>query len=284
MPLWRDLWSESMDSVRFAHYYRFNAVKSLQEDLNEFTTVILPHCKQRPSVHNEVSRVVQELRHLVESIQGKCVKDPGVDAECFLPQGIQSNIIELKRDHEFMIQLLNGDIARRPGVKRKLRSIRKQIEANMENFRKTNHSKSRRLVKQRDANLQWVAFVADSVGNRPHIYNRVLVELQRLEYEASFQKPRIVSRRSSPSRYSSSTPLRWKREEHPTSASRWLDVSTIDEILDFVPETKVSFRQLLYQLKEECRDEAKKLQKVESGFLTPDFQVQPKKFHAVLVR
>ena len=59
--------------------------------------------------------------------------------------------------------------------------------------------------------------------------------------------------------------MRWKREEHATAHNRWIDVSTIDEIVDVLPETKIVLRELLVDLKEECREEAKELQKMESG-------------------
>jgi hypothetical protein len=252
---------------------RFTAVKRLQKDVKEYTTVILPCCKHRPSVYNEVSRIAKKLLGKIESIHNEEVYPPDEDFEWFLPQSIPSSIVELQKDRDLVDQLLTVDIPQSQSVRSSLAGIRDQIQADIDTFVEIRRAKVLRMEKEREFDLEIMAFVAENMEHRPHIYNRVMAQVQKMHREILLYEEIQSSRRralrfrttNSSGRSRSVSPLmRWKREEHATSHNRWIDVSIIDEIVDVLPETKIVLRELLVDLKEECREEAKELQKMES--------------------
>ncbi|KAI2490006.1 hypothetical protein MHU86_24579 [Fragilaria crotonensis] len=278
--------SERKRQMRFDGL-RFAAVKRLQKDVKEYTTVILPCCKHRPSVYNEVSSIAKKLLSKIESIHKEEVYPPDEDFEWFLPQFIPSSIVELQKDRDLLDQLLNVDIPQSPSIRSSLSSIRDQIQADIDTFIEIKRTKVQQMQKEREFDLEIMGFVAEQVEHRPHIYNRVMAQLQKMQREVvleeEIQSPRrrALGLRSSSSsgRSRSASPLmRWKREEHATAHNRWIDVVTIDEIVDVVPETKVFLRDLLVELKEECRGEAKELQKMESCCLSTRINFKSAKF------
>ena len=261
---------------------RFAAAKRLQKDLKEYTTVILPSCEHRPSVYNEVSRIAKEQLRKIESIHKEEAHPPDDDFEWFLPQLIPSSIVELEKDRNLLDQLLNHDIPKSSNIRSSLATIRDQIQADINTFVDLKRVKILRMEKELEFDLHILRFIAECVEHRPHVYNRVVVQLQKLQRESQFQET-APSRRQPPRLKSGSTPLlRWKREEYATALNRWMDVLTIDEVVDVVPETKVFLRGMLLDLKEECREEAKELQKLESCFISTESPCQRSRFRTVI--
>jgi hypothetical protein len=261
---------------------RFSAAKRLQKDLKEYTTVILPSCKHRPSVYNEVSRIAKQQLSKIESIHKEEAHPPDEDFEWFLPQFIPSSIVELQKDRDLLNQLLNADIAQSPNIRSRLATMRDQIQADMNAFIVMKRAKMLRVEKERQFDLQILGFIAEYVEHRPHVYNRVVAQLQKLQREIQFRK--IASSRRQPSHVTSGSNqlLRWKREEYPTALNRWMDVLVIDEVVDVVPDTKVFLRGMLLDLKEECQEEAKELQKLESCCMTTGFHSKGSRFRTVI--
>jgi hypothetical protein len=255
---------QGMMGVGFPVGARPASGEHMQKDVTELITVVLPCCKHRPSVYNEISKTVLDLLRKIDALQqSEETHPPDEDFVWFLPQVEYNSIIELRKDRRLLGQLIKVDIAQQPNVRSLLKSLRDQVQSDIDSFNDIKKRKAIQFENERAYDLQILGFVLRHVMDRPHIYNRVVVELQKLQHEAFGQEIRTSGRSS----YLYKTPLRWKQEEHPTSSDRWQDVVTLDEIIDTVPETKLFLRDLLLDLKEACQEDARELQKVETGIL-----------------
>ena len=259
--------------VVFSVGARLASDEHLQMDLNELITVVLPCCKHRPSVYNEISKTVLDLLRKINSHQRSEEKQsPDKDFAWFLPEDDFNSIMELQKDCSLMRQLIKVDIAERPNVRSLLQTLRDQVQSDIDTFYYIKKQKAIQLENERAYDLQILGFVLRHVMDRPHIYNRIAAELQKLQHETFCKDIRTLGRFS----HLHKTPLRWKQEEHPTSFNRWQDVVTLDEIIDAVPETKLFLREILLDLKEKCQEEAKELQKVETGILKAGSNQRPR--------
>ena len=254
-----------------------NPVEDLYNDVEELITTVLTCCQHRPSVYNEVSTVVIKLLSEVES-RGKEIHPKVEDFDWFLPEESSCNsLVELQKDRNLLDKLVAVDIPQRPNVRSKLEALRDQIQSDIVTFNTIKIDKAKKTAKERDFDRAILAFILEKVSDRPHIHNRVVVELQKLQHEDSYkQRRQSRRRRRRRRRATTSAPLCWKKEEQPTALNRWEDVVRLDEIIDAVPETKLSLRELLVDLKDKCREEAKELQKVDVSLLQPMLPLQQK--------
>eukprot|EP00543_Licmophora_paradoxa_P000897 CAMPEP_0202441624 /NCGR_PEP_ID=MMETSP1360-20130828/1144_1 /ASSEMBLY_ACC=CAM_ASM_000848 /TAXON_ID=515479 /ORGANISM="Licmophora paradoxa, Strain CCMP2313" /LENGTH=203 /DNA_ID=CAMNT_0049056689 /DNA_START=152 /DNA_END=763 /DNA_ORIENTATION=+ len=148
---------------------------------------------------------------------------------------------------------------------------------------------------QHDSELELINFVLEQFRDRPHVWNLVLSQAQRLQreeehklYSETKRVQELTKERVSPlplfllrrlrlragaastatvrpqetssSSSSSSSSLRWQREPPPNAKDRWEDVGRLDEVSDNVPEDS-RVRILLDKMKRQCLDEARNLQR-----------------------
>jgi hypothetical protein len=287
-------------SIRLGSKKKRASVEDLQKDVDELVRTILPCCQHRPSVYNAVSKVMQAL-HADIRAQGE---DPdAVDFQSptgdifekfvwFLPpkSTTPNSLAEVLKDHMLLKQL--WDIPKRRTVRLKLLAIRDSSQADLDVFHAIQQKKIAAYQKQLDQDRALLSFVLDNVQDRPHIYNHVILQMQSNNLQPKYQKEVNIytkprHRRFLPQHHRNSSskakPLRWKQEDPATAQNRWQDVERLDELMDAVPDTSLALSDMLYNLNETCRSEAKSLQRAQSGHL-PERQSLQKKRPAAFSR
>jgi hypothetical protein len=257
----------------------------LQKDIAELRNVILPCCKHRPTLYNEISALSHHMLKINlihdnndwNSVMGESHHE-------YLEEKSAKSKIELEKDKDFLDRILNSDVAQRPKIRSHLRKIQNQIQKDLDTYKEIIKSKEDYWERERLRDIEILQFVVDQVMDRPHVYNRVIVELQKLQHELTSQElrssrgrklfssrrnRRIMGTSRKKGLKSHPEPCRWKQEDTPSSTTRWRDVEVLDHILDLVPETKLYLRELLLELKDQCLNEAKKLQNIEASKETP---------------
>jgi hypothetical protein len=255
----------------------------LQKDLAELRNVILPCCIHRPSLYNEISALTHHMLD-ISLIHNKndWKSVMGESCQAYLEETSAKSRVEMEKDMAFLDKILSSDVAHRPKIRSYLQKFRSQIQKDLNIYNEIKKAKEAHWERERLRDIDLLQFVVDQVMDRPHVYNRVIAELQKLQHELIFQELRgsrdrttFTSRRFRNQRSMGtsrrkglklhSEPCRWKQEDIPSSATRWRDVEVLDHILDSVPDSKLYLRELLTELKEQCLNEARKLQNIELG-------------------
>eukprot|EP00545_Synedropsis_sp_CCMP1620_P005789 CAMPEP_0119005830 /NCGR_PEP_ID=MMETSP1176-20130426/1950_1 /TAXON_ID=265551 /ORGANISM="Synedropsis recta cf, Strain CCMP1620" /LENGTH=234 /DNA_ID=CAMNT_0006957677 /DNA_START=215 /DNA_END=916 /DNA_ORIENTATION=+ len=226
----------------------------------------------------------EEIRSLGEEPAAVDFESPTDDInekkefDWFLPpkSDTPNTLVEVQKDCLLLHQI--WDVPRRRNVRSKLLAIRNQIQADLDTFHTIQKKKTREHQKRLDQDRELLSFVLEHVQDRPHIYNHVIMHMQTItptvhqhacSNEKLARRRRFASQQPNHHRRGSNNskataPLRWKREDAPTAHNRWDDVVRLDELMDAVPETSLALCDLLHNLKQKCREEAKTLQKTES--------------------
>lgn len=110
--------------------------------------------------------------------------------------------------------------------------------------------------------------------DRPHVWNQVVVEVQRLQKEQAESTAAATEESSvwdffgsatkKPQHANANETYQWQPETRRTSEDRWQDVERIDEVLDNTVPEKSAAHHMLTQLKKKCATEARALQRVEA--------------------
>lgn len=225
-------------------------------DAKELVGIILPCCQHRPSMHNEVVKMIQQIHHEMES-NYQIPKHRHLVQ--FVPALPPTGFSALVKDYKHVSHLMT--LADRPNNRIKLAALGKELAKDMQQYHEAQRVKALKRQEQNEYDVQLLSFVVDQVANRPHVYNQVVVQLQQLHHQLLYQerrrRPCFGANRVAPA------VLTWKKEVRPTSQERWKDVAKLDELLDVIPEPS-SIRRVLQDLQIKCRNEAKLLFKNET--------------------
>lgn len=238
----------------------------LLRDYDECTNYVLPLSQRRPNVHRELVKVAQ---HLVRDIEASPDYTDGSlkNVSFFVPQrnANADNIEELAKDLELINTLMNVSNRR---VRTKLITLQFKTQQALRDI-KEHGEEPAATFDELAIFLSTLALLKD----RPHVWNQVVVEVQRLQKEQKQQQqPEELSvwgflSGTKPPTSKSPKSFQWQPETRRTSEERWQDVERIDEVLDTVPE-KSSAHHMLDQLKKKCATEARALQRVEAHHMT----------------
>jgi hypothetical protein len=188
------------------------------------------------------------------------------------------------------------DIPQRKDVRSILLGLRDQIQADLDASEALQKKEAIASLKRLSQERELLTFVLGKLKDRRHIYLQVLKEMVTCElqedediYAKSLHSPFSArqqkllgsstgSMSSLDSASSDSTSIHCSYVDNDakviegcdpaTSIDRWEDVSRLDELLDVVPETSLALFNLLRNLKEKYKQEAKELQLAESEHTT----------------
>mmetsp|Transcript_36328 Transcript_36328/g.51376 ORF Transcript_36328/g.51376 Transcript_36328/m.51376 type:complete len:285 (-) Transcript_36328:140-994(-) len=275
----------------------------LIRDLDECTNCVMPLTEHRPNVYNEL---VKFTLHLVREIES----DPDYveDSSSFHHKPIidsnknQGTLEEMQKDLDLIDSLMNGTNRR---IQRKMttlkfktqQAIRESKSQTSNDTLSTSPSSSPLSSQQQDHSLDIsneLSIFLSTLANlkdRPHIWNQVIGEVQRLQRELKLGEEKEIQKEEESSastwihflgvttattnttntkkheEFDEIQYLKWLPETRRTAGERWQDVERLDEVLDGIP-MKSAARKMLDGLKKKCTTEARALQRVEAKLAT----------------
>lgn len=246
-----------------------DAPKERLLDAVELVDVLLPRCLDHPRCYNLISNAVQKLQKEADDLSRMKAYATGREYQpmilprsyiLFLPCGSTSMTPDRDSKHLFdVLYRLN-----RAGAREKAQQVKKILDEESQGLARKGESSCLRKGEQ---SIQELLKALPHFSSRPHVYNLIIVKIQILLTETrnnSSERPSIIGRltKTTPIIIDPST-LNCKLESRATAEDRWMDVMLIDDVVESFP----CIINILKDLKVQCQNEAKSLQKGEAARL-----------------